>query len=142
MSRAAMVLSITCGSILLIVILCGVWMYERLAAPSHELHNQLERVVAAHDVREMKSLSNDLSTDQFLMGLPKNAPITVSDLQGGGSPRPGLILGYFPARVGNHTLNCYMVADVSYPHLVPQWHLVKVSTKMVGIDPTWVDAAS
>lgn len=102
MNRTVKVVSITGGLLLvlaLLAILCSVWLYERLAAPSNELQNQLQTMIKTHDTAEMKALSIDDATDKFLTSMPKNVSITASDFQGGGNPHPGVIIGYFPARI-------------------------------------------
>lgn len=127
------------GSIVVVVLLGIGRVYANLVAPTYELDNQLQTVLANHDVAEVKNLSLDHATELFLLSLPTNAPINASDFQGGGSPKPGVTLGGFVALVGNKPLDCVMVLRSNGFSLIPHWKLIKVSMKPIGIDPKWAD---
>jgi hypothetical protein len=123
-----------------IVGVCGLfiwWIYERMAVPENELRDQLRQIINTHDKSVIQRLAVDDATEQFLLKASSDESIRTSDFQGGGSPRPGIVIGYFPAMIGTQDLHCYMVLDTHSFSLIPHWKLVKISLKPVGIDPTW-----
>jgi hypothetical protein len=114
------------------------WTYERMAAPSNELEDQLRQIIRTHDKSEIERLAVDDETAQFLLRTSTDEPISAADFQGGGSPRPGVVIGYFPAKIGTQEVDCYMVSqDAQSFWLMPHWKLVKISLKPIGIDPAW-----
>lgn len=143
LSRTALVYL---GTMFVIVILGILLMYLRMAAPSNELHDQIQALIQTliqtHDVTKIKALSIDDSTNKFLLGLPKDVSINASDFQGGGRPHLGVEIGYFPAEVGGQMLNCYMVLNTHSLSLIPHWKLVKVSMNPVVIDPNWAQVTN
>jgi hypothetical protein len=114
------------------------WTYERMVAPSNELKDQLRQIIRTHDKSEIERLAVDNETAQFLLRASPEGPISTTDFQGGGSPRPGVVIGLFGATIGTQTLDCYMVSsDTQSFWLMPHWRLVKISLKPIGIDPAW-----
>lgn len=136
--RVKIFLSVT-GCFVAVILLAIGWIYGNLALPTYELNHQLRAMVQNHDVTEMKTLSYDDATYKYLVSLPKNVSIEGSDFQGGGSPRKGVIIGYFPAMVGRQSIACYMVEPTHT--LFPRWKLVKIAenSATVGIDPNWAN---
>jgi hypothetical protein len=121
-----------------VVVILVWWTYERMVAPSNELRDQLLEIIRTHDKSEIERLSVDKETAQFLLTTSSDEPISTADFQGGQLVRPGIVIGYMPAKIGTQNVDCYMVSsDTQSFWWIPHWRLVKISLKPIGIDPAW-----
>jgi hypothetical protein len=105
-----------------------------------EVTKQLNQILKNRNEKELRKISADDETYNFLINLPKTAKCEgTTDAQAGGPEGDNMILSYHVTtiRYGDKSqpLECYLEKDTS--SFIPKFTLIKVSLKTYSMIDIW-----